>query len=107
MQDNNSISTQDQDSNMNSTRTTNDGSNESEESMLQQNETAKLNAIQETILLPGGDATSPSAARAEDWRDLARQIQAEPDSTKIVHLVQQLIAKFDEQTPGLRRPGAK
>ena len=83
---------------MNSAMKTNDGSNQSEESMLQQNETAKLNAIQETILLPAGNTASPSAIRVEGWRDLARQIQEETDSTKIVNLVQQLIAKFDEQT---------
>ncbi len=75
--------------------------------MLQLNETTKLNAIQETVLLPGGDSTSPSTNRAEDWRDLARQIQEEKDSTKIVDLVQKLIAKFDEETSRPLRPGAK
>ncbi|HSZ61474.1 MAG TPA: hypothetical protein VK828_06735 [Terriglobales bacterium] len=92
---------------MNSTRKINDGSNESEETMLQQNDTAKVNVVQEIILLPGEDSTSPSANRAEDWRDLARQIQAEPDSTKLVDLVQQLIAKFDEQTSRPLQPKAK
>lgn len=82
---------------MHSTMKTNDGSIQSEENMLPQNDTAKINVIQETILLPGANTSSPSANRAEDWRDLARQIQEETDSTKIVELVQQLISKFDEQ----------
>jgi hypothetical protein len=92
---------------MNSAMKTNDGSIQSEENMLTQNDTAKVNAIQETILLPGENASSPSAKRAEDWRDLARQIQEETDSTKIVYLVQQLIAKFDEQNARPPRPEAK
>ena len=33
----------------------------------------------------------------EDWRELARQIQEEKDPHKMIELVQQLIAKFDEQ----------
>ena len=33
----------------------------------------------------------------EDWRELARQIQEEKDPQKMIELVQQLIAKFDEQ----------
>jgi hypothetical protein len=98
---------QDNNLKMNSARRINDCSNESEESMPQQNENAKVNAIQETILLPGGDTTSPSANRAEDWRDLARQIQEETDSTKLISLVQQLIAKFDEQTACDPRKQAK
>ena len=32
----------------------------------------------------------------EDWRQLARQIQEEKDPQKVIALVQQLIAKFDE-----------
>ena len=33
----------------------------------------------------------------EDWRDLARQIQEETDTHKLVSLVQELIGKFDEE----------
>lgn len=33
----------------------------------------------------------------EDWRELARQIQAEKNPQKMIALVQQLIAKFEEQ----------
>jgi len=33
----------------------------------------------------------------EDWRELARQIQEEKDPQKMIELVQQLIATFDEE----------
>jgi hypothetical protein len=33
----------------------------------------------------------------EDWRELARQIQAEKNPQKMIELVQQLIAKYEEQ----------
>jgi hypothetical protein len=32
-----------------------------------------------------------------DWRDLARQVQDEKDPDKMVELVQQLVAKYDEE----------
>jgi len=32
-----------------------------------------------------------------DWRDLAKRIQEEADPQKMIELVQQLIAKFDEE----------
>ena len=41
---------------------------------------------------------TPSAGSApEDWRELARQAQLETDSSKMIHLVQQLIARFDQE----------
>jgi hypothetical protein len=40
----------------------------------------------------------------EDLRELARRIQEENDSNKMIELVQQLIAKFDE-TRSKRRGG--
>ena len=33
----------------------------------------------------------------EDWRELARQIQAEKNPQKMIELVQQLLAKYEEQ----------
>ena len=33
----------------------------------------------------------------ESWRELARQIQQEKDPQKMIELVQQLIANFDQQ----------
>ena len=33
----------------------------------------------------------------EDWRELARQIQQEKNPQKMIALVQQLIANFDQQ----------
>lgn len=33
----------------------------------------------------------------EDWRELARQLQEEKNPQKMIALVEQLIAKFDEQ----------
>jgi hypothetical protein len=74
--------------------------------MLQRNEPDKSNGIQESILLPGGNESSLPSARG-DWRDLAQQIQQETDSSKIVNLVQQLIAKFDEQNSRLPGKQAK
>lgn len=32
-----------------------------------------------------------------EWRNLARQVQRETDGDKMIHLVQQLIEKFDEE----------
>ena len=44
-----------------------------------------------------------------NWRDLARQIQEEKDPAKMIDLVEQLIAKFDEEklresSPPTRKP---
>jgi hypothetical protein len=33
----------------------------------------------------------------DGWRTMAQQIQKETDTTKLIELVQQLIARFDEQ----------
>ncbi|HYK48221.1 MAG: hypothetical protein DMG80_09155 [Acidobacteria bacterium] len=33
----------------------------------------------------------------EDWRQLAQQIQEETDPEKMIELVRELIAKFDEE----------
>ncbi len=33
----------------------------------------------------------------EDWRELARRIQNENDSEKMMELVHELLAKFDEE----------
>jgi hypothetical protein len=97
---------QDGNSKMNPNKKTNDDSTESEDVMLQRNEPDKSNGIQESILLPGGNESSPSSTRVH-WRDLAQQIQQETDSSKIVNLVQQLIAKFDEQNSRLPGKQAK
>ncbi|MGA7634043.1 MAG: hypothetical protein WCB11_25035 [Terriglobales bacterium] len=92
---------------MNPSKQRNDDSTESEDIMLQRNDTEKSNGVQESILLPGENDSSPPSTRVDDWRDLARQIQQETDSSKIVNLVQQLIAKFDEQNSRLPRKQAK
>jgi hypothetical protein len=98
---------QDGNSKMNPNKKTNDDSTESEDIMLQRNQTDKCNGVQESILLPGGNESSPPSTQVDDWRDLAQQIQQEADSSKIVNLVQQLIAKFDEQNSRLPRKQAK
>ena len=98
MQDGNSI--------MSPNMETNDGSTESEACMLQPNETEKSSDAQESILLPSENKTVPPAP-VDDWRALAQQVQQETDSSKIVNLVQQLIAKFDEQNSRLPRKQAK
>jgi hypothetical protein len=50
-------------------------------------------------LPPQAESVIPTAAGAppEDWRELARRAQLETDSNKMIHLVQQLIARFDEE----------
>lgn len=45
---------------------------------------------------------APSSAPKEEWRGLAEQIQGETDSDKMLDLVQQLIAKYDESK--MKRP---
>lgn len=54
---------------------------------------------------PGDHVTNQA-----EWRELARQIQQEPDLNKMTALVEQLIAKFDEselQKKGKGRPPAE
>ena len=46
-----------------------------------------------------------STETPEDLQELARRIQEETDSTKMIELVQQLIVKFDESRS--RRPHAE
>jgi hypothetical protein len=83
---------------MNPTPTFNDDSRKSETPSPQTNEPAKVDPIQETVMLSSKDGSSHSASsHIDDWRELARRIQEESDSSKLVNLVQQLIAKFDEQ----------
>jgi hypothetical protein len=43
------------------------------------------------------DPKANESAPTGDWRELARQIETEPDSQKMIELVQQLIGKFDEE----------
>jgi len=39
-----------------------------------------------------------NGAHNDDWRSLARQIQAEPDPDKVIELAKQLVARFDQQS---------
>ena len=39
----------------------------------------------------------PSTSPPEDWRELAQRVQGENDPNKMVELVEQLIAKIDEE----------
>jgi hypothetical protein len=83
---------------MNSIPQRNDDSRKSDSPFLQQNEPARVDSTQETVMLTSGDNSLSAASHiGDDWRELARRIQHETDSSKIVSLVQQLIAKFDEQ----------
>jgi hypothetical protein len=41
--------------------------------------------------------TPDKEATATEWRELARRIQKEEDPEKVFELVQQLIAKFNEE----------
>jgi hypothetical protein len=75
--------------------------------MLPHNERASSNSVQGPVLLPSSDPVSPPCTDIDDWRDLAQQIQKETDSSKIVNMVQQLIAKLDEQNARIPRPDAK
>lgn len=83
---------------MTSTPTFNDDSRKTETPRLQTNEPAQADANSETVMPSIGDGNLHAASgHVDDWRELARRIQEEPDSSKLVNLVQQLIAKFDEQ----------
>jgi len=42
--------------------------------------------------MPDGDVSTP-----EDWREVARRVQGEPDSGKMIELVQELIEKYDDE----------
>jgi hypothetical protein len=50
---------------------------------------------------PQQKAENPTAVEGvsttADWRGLAQMVQQETDSHKMIHLVQQLIAKYDEE----------
>lgn len=48
-------------------------------------------------MLTNSDNSLSATGHVDDWRELAQRIRQEPDSSKIVSLVQQLIAKFDQQ----------
>jgi hypothetical protein len=39
----------------------------------------------------------------EDWREVAQRVQAETDSKKLHELVQELIQKYDKETPPKER----
>ena len=41
--------------------------------------------------------TPDKEATTADWRELARRIQKEEDPEKVLELVQQLIARFNEE----------
>ena len=75
----------------------NDDSRRSDSPSVQPNEPAQAHSIQETVMLTNGHNSLSAASHVDDWRELARRIEQEPDASKIVNLVQQLIAKFDEQ----------
>jgi hypothetical protein len=50
--------------------------------------------------LPAGDALEngiDSLSTHHDWRDIARQVQVETDSNKLIQLVQELIEKFQQE----------
>jgi hypothetical protein len=43
-----------------------------------------------------GTSTNDGDSQPAHLRELARRIQEEPDTSKLIELVEQLIAKFDE-----------
>jgi hypothetical protein len=52
------------------------------------------NELHETSVVPVQDEITPAE---EQWRELARQIQQERDSTKMTELVHQLLTELDER----------
>jgi len=46
----------------------------------------------------------PQEEKPSEWRDLAQQVQRETDSDKMIHLVQRLIQKYDEEKLQKARP---
>jgi hypothetical protein len=48
--------------------------------------------------LSGNDAIgNDSVAAQEDWRQLAQRVQQEPDPSRMIGLVEQLIVTFDKE----------
>ena len=45
-----------------------------------------------------GMAMAHNGAFNDDWRSIARQIEAEPDPEKVIELAKQLVARFDQQS---------
>ncbi len=43
-------------------------------------------------------APEAGVSPSEDWREIAKRVQAETDSGKMIELVQKLIEKYDETT---------
>lgn len=62
-----------------------------------------INPVEQTL------ASGNGLAEAGGWRELAMRVQQETDSNKVLDLVEQLIARFDEEraTPGQRVKKAK
>jgi len=45
----------------------------------------------------GNSKANDGEPRNEDWRELALRVQQETDPQKMIELVQQLVAKYDEE----------
>ena len=45
-----------------------------------------------------GKPTTDGKLNPEHWRELARRIQQEMDPNKMIDLVQELLARFDEES---------
>jgi len=55
-------------------------------------------SVKEEIDEPMSESVGSSPGSThEHWQGLAQQIQKETDPQKIIHLVQQLIARYDEE----------
>jgi len=73
-------------------------------------ETVKRIAIEfpgENVIGGGGGNTElPGAVRSpsESWREVAQRVQDEPDPNRLAELVEQLIARLDEEQLGKRLP---
>lgn len=51
-----------------------------------------------------GQHSGNCALAADDWRDIARRIEKEPDSKVMMDLIQQLIAKLDAKSMQRKPP---
>jgi hypothetical protein len=45
---------------------------------------------------PGAQTRNQATTSGDDWRELAQKVQEEPDNTKMLGMVEELIAKLDE-----------
>jgi hypothetical protein len=74
--------------------------------MASANRTPKSAELTEdpSTVMAKNESAPAEASGLEDWRDLARRIQNETDSTVMIDLIQQLLTKLDAEAAGKKKP---